>query len=135
VSHHYLAAAKYAYPTPQLTARLLTALRTLGGSPRLGTTWTIDAPYRETVDEVRHYRAEGVLTVEMEAAALASIAGHRNVEFATAFTVSDLLAADKWNPQFWAEETARGQDLLYEAAAGTLAPGTELREQVATYLS
>ena len=34
---------------------------------------TIDAPYRETVAEARRYRRQGVLTVEMEAAALFAV--------------------------------------------------------------
>ena len=33
----------------------------------VGTSWTIDAPYRETVAEAKKYQKEGVTTVEMEA--------------------------------------------------------------------
>jgi uridine phosphorylase len=123
VSHHYLPSGTYAYPSPSLTLRLRTALESLGSVVRVGTTWTIDAPYRETVEEVRRYRSEGVLTVEMEAAALAAVAFYRKVDFATAFTISDQLCADEWDPQFWSDENARGQDLLFEAAARTLVAG------------
>jgi purine-nucleoside phosphorylase len=69
-----------------------------------GATWTIDAPYRETVDEVRHYRANGVLTVEMEAAALFAVATVRGVEAASAFVLSDLLGETEWMPDFGAPQ-------------------------------
>lgn len=120
VSHHYLEPGKYAYPSPALTQSLKVALERLGAPFRFGSTWTTDAPYRETVEELTQYRSEGVLTVEMEAAALAAVAQYRHAEFATAFTISDSLGELVWNPQFWSEETARGLDLLYEAAVAAL---------------
>ena len=70
-SYHYLPDAKYAYACPELTAGLHTAIKSKGLPVLTGTSWTTDAPYRETIEEVRLYRAEGVATVEMEAAALA----------------------------------------------------------------
>jgi purine-nucleoside phosphorylase len=123
VSHHYLPSETYADCTGPLTDRLREALA-VGlplGEVRAGTTWTIDAPYRETVQELRYYQAQGVLTVEMEAAALAAVARYRGVEFATAFTVTDSLAEAVWNPQFGSEAITRGMDLLYRAAVGALA--------------
>jgi uridine phosphorylase len=116
VSHHYLKPARYAYPSQRLTDSLRGRLETHSDRIWVGDTWTIDAPYRETVEEVRRYQAEGVLTVEMEAAALAAVAQYRGVEFATAFAVSDSLAELTWNPQFEADETLRGLDILYDAA-------------------
>jgi purine-nucleoside phosphorylase len=56
-----------------------------------GSSWTIDTPYRETRKEVQMYREEGVLTVEMEASALFSVARASGVEAAVLFTVSDSL--------------------------------------------
>ena len=35
-----------------------------------GASWTTDAPFRETASEIECHRSEGILTVEMEAAAL-----------------------------------------------------------------
>jgi uridine phosphorylase len=112
VSHHYVATDAYAYPSEELTKRLGDAL----GSPTSGPTWTIDAPYRETVEEARHYQSEGVLTVEMEAAALFAVASVRGVEVASAFVISDTLGELTWNPQFAAAEVAAGLDRLLEAA-------------------
>ncbi len=120
VSHHYLAPGPYSYPSVAMTERLRAQLA-LGSDPvRVGTTWTIDTPYRETVDELAHYRDQGVLTVEMEAAALAAVAEFRGLEFATAFTISDQLTGERWQPQFHHQAAQAGLDRLLAAAIATL---------------
>jgi uridine phosphorylase len=120
VSHHYLAAAKYAYPSEWLTARLAQSLEQGGRIPILGSTWTIDAPYRETIAEARHYQQEGVMTVEMEAAALFAVAQYRGVDVAAAFVISDSLAELAWNPQFDAEIVGNNLIQLYQAVRAML---------------
>ena len=120
VSWHYLPPDTDAVPSAQLTAALVTALEAEGAAFRTGRTWTTDALYRETVEETRHYQEQGVLTVEMEAAALMAVAAHRGVEMATAFVVSDSLADFVWNPQFHAGETQAGLETLYRAAVAAL---------------
>lgn len=69
VSHHYLPSARWAEPASGLTARLTDRLDAVGLAPIPAAAWTIDAPYRETVAEARHYVQDGVAVVEMEAAA------------------------------------------------------------------
>ena len=120
VSHHYLPPAERAHPSPALTDELKRALDGLGMPYAVGPAWTIDAPYRETVEEARHYQAAGVLAVEMEAAALFAVAAVRGVDLAAAFVVSDSLAELAWDPQFAAEPTRRGLVTLYEAARAAL---------------
>lgn len=120
VSHHYIASAKYAEPSGSLTRLLGAALRAAGRAFRVGDSWTIDTPYRETVPEVRQYQAEGVLTVEMEAAALFAVAEHHGVEAAAAFAVSDSLADDAWEPRFDSLETQGALDVLAAAAVAAL---------------
>jgi uridine phosphorylase len=120
VSHHYLSAAKYAHASPALTDRLERALRDQGVSPVRGTSWTIDTPYRETVAEARHYQEEGVMAVEMEAAALFAVAQYRGVELASAITISDSLADLVWDPQFHAAPTQAGLESLFRAAVATV---------------
>jgi uridine phosphorylase len=90
--------------------------------PRLfsGPTWTVDAVYRETVEAARALQAEGVLTVEMEASALFTVAAYRGVEVAAAFTVSDSLADLTWTPDFDNPAIGRGLELLLEAAETAL---------------
>jgi nucleoside phosphorylase len=128
VSHHYLPPARLAMATSSITAALGSAMRDAGVPFRPGTSWTIDAPYRETVAEARHYQAEGVLCVEMEAAALFAVAEVRGVQVASAFAISDCLADLVWNPQFHGPEVEAGLITLYEAALSALdhAPGGDL---------
>ncbi|WP_129677851.1 nucleoside phosphorylase [Candidatus Chloroploca sp. Khr17] len=122
VSHHYLADPHApALPTHQLTEDFAAALHQHGLTPPRGSTWTTDAPFRETRAEIAHYQQEGVLTVEMETAALFAVAHLRQVEIAAGFVISDVLSGEAWNPQFRAAETARGLVSLFEAARATLA--------------
>lgn len=119
-SHHYLKPSKYAYPSRRITAEIRAALRAVGLDFFTGTTWTIDAPYRETVAEVRKYQKEGVSTVEMEASALFAAAQVRRVPIGAMFTISDSLADMKWDPRFHHKSTARGLEALYGAALAVL---------------
>jgi uridine phosphorylase len=121
VSHHYIAPDTYAYPASALTAQLELQLRNTGHTITVGPSWTIDAPYRETASEARHYQQEGVITVEMEAAALFAVAQYRGVEMASAFVISDSLADMVWNPRFESEKVEEGLWTLFTAARDTLA--------------
>jgi len=128
VSHHYLPPAKSVAPDLALTALLKAALARAGLPYAEGPTWTIDTPYRETVEEARHYQREGVQTVEMEAAAVFAVAQVRRAAAAAAFTISDSLADLVWDPQFGAREVDTGLAHLYRAAVGALMvanPGSE----------
>jgi uridine phosphorylase len=116
VSHHYLPPAKLVTADASMTGALRAAMTRRGLAFRAGTSWTIDTPYRETVAEARHYQAEGVLCVEMEAAALFAVAEVRGLRVASAFTISDSLADLVWNPQFHGPEVEAGLITLYEAA-------------------
>ena len=120
VSHHYLPAARLARATTAMTAAMAEAMQHAGVPFRAGTSWTIDTPYRETVAEARHYQAEGVLCVEMEAAALFAVAQVRGLSVASAFAISDSLAELAWNPQFHAPGVEAGLITLYEAALSAL---------------
>jgi uridine phosphorylase len=76
-SYHYLAPSRYAEADPALTQAAMAALQAAGRHVHLGTTWTTDAPFRETERAVAAARAEGILAVEMEAAALYAFARSR----------------------------------------------------------
>jgi uridine phosphorylase len=125
VSHHYLPPGRLATAPAEMTAALGTAIRRAGLEFRAGRSWTIDTPYRETIDEVRHYQAEGVLCVEMEAAGLFAVAQVRGLRLASAFVISDSLADLVWSSHFRSPEVASGLTELYQAAVSALmaAPG------------
>jgi uridine phosphorylase len=91
LSYHYLPDAKYCAPSQELTGRLSTALRAANQRFYTGTSWSTDAPYRETAREVSVYRAENALTVDMEAAGIFAVGQFRDVRVAAAFGVSDIV--------------------------------------------
>lgn len=73
-SFHYLPPARWSHLRRDLR-EALAGVRVPGAPPVLhGSTWTTDAPFRETAGQVERHRAAGVLAVEMEAAALYAFA-------------------------------------------------------------
>jgi uridine phosphorylase len=77
-SYHYLpAGSEYAETDPALLSVVEGVLATIGDLVERGATWTTDAPYRETPEAIAAARAEGILAVEMEAAALYAFAEAR----------------------------------------------------------
>lgn len=99
-SHHYAGAGAFAHPTRGLASALRQTLREHGASYASGPTWTTDAVYRETVAEVRRYREQGILTVEMEASAAFTVARALGCEAAALFVISDHLDERGWEPRF-----------------------------------
>lgn len=83
-SYHYTAPEVEVRPDADLTAALADALARCEMPHTSGWTWTTDAPYRETAEEITEYRRRGVLTVEMEASALFAAARARDVHLASA---------------------------------------------------
>ena len=121
VSYHYLEdPSAPALPSENLTAALKQTLEHDGICYTEGPTWTTDAFFRETVGEIQHYQHEGVITVEMEAAALFAISSMRGVEMASGFVISDSVAELVWHPQILAQETHESLFTLYQAARATL---------------
>ncbi len=119
-SYHYLPASRHASASPGLTLRLRTAMDRHGLAYRIGASWTIDAPYRETTAEIRRYQREGVATVDMEASALFAVAAYRGVEIGALFTISDSLAGEEWQHRFRGQEVGRGLQALLQVAVGSL---------------
>ena len=101
-SHHYAPAHVTARPSRALTRWVERTLVRAGLAFRVGPSWTTDAPYRETRAELRRYRREGVLTVDMEASALFVFARFRRVRAASVFVISDVLTERGWDPHFHA---------------------------------
>jgi uridine phosphorylase len=73
-SYHYAPPSEYADADPQLIASACEALKHEKQRVIVGSSWTTDAPFRETAEAIESARAKGVLAVEMEAAALYAFA-------------------------------------------------------------
>jgi len=123
VSHHYLPAEKYAYADTQLMASLTLHLSASKTPLKIGASWTTDAPYRETRDEILKYQAEDVQVVEMEIASLFALAQVREVQAAAVVIVADKLANLKWEMPEDMRAINRSFEFAYRAAIGALNEG------------
>lgn len=120
-SHHYLPPAKYVDASPSLVTQLVEAVRARGATCTVGTTWTTDAPYRETREEVMQYQAEGVKTVEMESAGLFTVGQVRHVQAASIVVGMDSLASLRWQTPERLDGIMRSLEIAYAAALDVLA--------------
>jgi uridine phosphorylase len=78
-SYHYAAPAKFAEADPQLVAKAYEAVSAHKPRCVVGSSWTTDAPFRETMEAIEAAQRDGILAVEMEAAALYTFAGAAGV--------------------------------------------------------
>jgi uridine phosphorylase len=122
-SYHYLPPEKYIAADAGLTDELESAIRERGGICTRGTTWTTDAPYRETVEEVRQNQAEGVKTVEMESAGLFTVGKVRGAATAAVVIGMDSLADYSWRAPDDLNAIMGSLELVYTAALDVLSGG------------
>jgi uridine phosphorylase len=115
-SFHYLPAEEYAVACPGLTENLCAVFERKNVQHRKGTSWTTDAPYRETIDQLRQYRADGVATVEMETSALFAVGAYRGVGVSAALVISDLLSEESWHQKYHSAEKLEGLKKIFEVA-------------------
>lgn len=94
-SYHYLPPAVWVDAQGALPGVLATRAADCGLPGHRGPTWTTDAPYRETASQIAQHRSQGVLSVEMEAAALMALARARNAEIASLLHVTNALGMDE----------------------------------------
>jgi uridine phosphorylase len=115
-SYHYLPPAREVAASPQGVAAIEAVLKGHRIDYVEVKTWTTDAPYRETPAMVARRRAEGCLTVEMEAAAFFAVARFRAVVLAQMLYAGDDVSGADWDTRDWvARATVR--DKLFALAA------------------
>lgn len=119
-SFHYQPKSDFSFPDRNLTTCLSEAFTARNIKFVEVTSWTTDAPYRETEAEVLYYQSQGIETVEMEASALFSVARHHNIPIASAFTISDSLHDLNWEPHFLHPKVQEGLEDLFQASAQAL---------------
>jgi uridine phosphorylase len=73
-SYHYAPPSEYSHADAALVASAAAVLKGTSQRVMVGSSWTTDAPFRETADAIAAARSKGVLAVEMEAAALYAFA-------------------------------------------------------------
>ncbi|MBL8103401.1 MAG: nucleoside phosphorylase [Anaerolineales bacterium] len=120
VSHHYLPAEKYVSSDSSLKLKIESHLNSQNIKFTSGATWTTDAPYRETKEEILQYQSEGIQTVEMEIAGLFALARFRGVKAASIVIVADRLANLKWESPLGMKEINQSFEAAYNAAIDAL---------------
>ena len=98
-SYHYQEPSVFAYPSRGLLRALEKTLMDMGIPYVRGAVWTTDAPYRETRRKRELFMGLGAICVDMEAAALFSVASFREKEIAGLFYAGDIVA-DRWEPRY-----------------------------------
>lgn len=73
-SYHYLPPERFALASPPLVDAVAQKLSDVALPFSRGSSWTTDAPFRETAKLIEARREEGIIAVEMEAAALLAMA-------------------------------------------------------------
>jgi uridine phosphorylase len=119
-SYHYLPPSREVSASPEGVAAIAAALQGHQLPYILAKTWTTDALYRETPAKVRLRKAEGCLTVEMEAAAFFAVARFRGVCFAQILYGGDDLSGPEWDARQWTTHAIR-EELFWLAAEACLA--------------
>lgn len=114
-SYHYLPPTRTVSASPEAVSAIKTTLEHHHIPYDVGMTWTTDAIYRETKAMVAHRRAEGCLTVEMEASAFFAVAQYRGVTFGQMLYGGDNVGGETWDTRSWHRQTSTREKLFWLA--------------------
>jgi uridine phosphorylase len=115
-SFHYAPPSRTIEADGDVVRRLESFLEGRGVPYTTGMTWTTDAFYRETRGKVARRRAEGCITVDMEASALIAVARFRGVRLGQLLYAGDSLAGESWDHRGWAKAHDVREQLFWLAA-------------------
>jgi uridine phosphorylase len=119
-SYHYLPPGREVHANQEAIAVIEKVLKAHHCEYLLSKTWTTDAVYRETAAKVRHRKAEGCATVEMEAAAFFAVAQFRSIQFAQLLYGGDDVSSSEWDSRLWDSHTSVREKLFWLAAEACL---------------
>jgi purine-nucleoside phosphorylase len=91
-SYHYAKPSEYSEAEPDLVAVAAEAIKAKGVNVVIGSSWTTDAPFRETEEAITAAHSKGILAVEMEAAALYAFARSSNRKVICLAHVTNMMA-------------------------------------------
>jgi uridine phosphorylase len=120
VSYHYIKPGREINASAEALAVIRDALLSIGVPFVSGKTWTTDAPYRETPAMIEARRAEGCLTVEMEAASFLAVAQYRKVMLGQILMAGDDLSGENWDSRKWQSRGQVRESLFWLAADACL---------------
>jgi uridine phosphorylase len=119
-SYHYAPPGREIEPCPEAVAAIEQTLIERKVPYVKGKTWTTDAFYRETPAKVALRRAEGCITVEMEAAAFFAVARFRNIAFGQMLYGGDDVSGETWDTRNWHSRTTAREALFWLAVDAAL---------------
>ena len=96
-SYHYAPPSREIEVNPEIVNKIQPCLIKSKIDNQVGKTWTTDAFFRETYGKIKRRKAEGAITVEMEAAALISVAKFRNVKLGYILSGGDDISGLEWD--------------------------------------
>ncbi|MFA4915824.1 MAG: nucleoside phosphorylase [Syntrophales bacterium] len=100
-SYHYQRRSRTNRPHPEVVRALIQSCKAHDIPFVRGKTWTTDAVFRETPKKIQSRRAEGCLTVEMEAAAFFAVAHFRSIRFGQLLYAGDDVGGSEWDHRHW----------------------------------
>ncbi len=112
-SYHYLPPSREVTMHPQALQAIEQTLLKHEIRHIKGKTWTTDAIYRETPQRIARRRAEGCVTVEMEAATFFAVAEFRGVPFGHLLYGGDDLSGETWDNRDWIHGQASTREKLF----------------------
>ena len=115
VSQHYLPPHATVNSSDDLVRGLSETLMKHSQPHTAGLTWTTDAPFRELRKIVLEHQRAGVLAVDMEAAALLSVARSMELSAVAAFSIADQLADGQWKMSNDLRSAQKGLTILFDA--------------------
>jgi uridine phosphorylase len=119
-SYHYLPPSREVEASPEAVAAIEATLKRHSIPFVLGKTWTTDGFYRETAARVVRRRAEGCLTVEMEAAAFFAVGRFRGAPVGQLLYCGDDLSGEVWDGRDWRDRGSIREQLFWLAAEACL---------------
>ncbi len=111
-SFHYMPPGRESHPSDEALKAVRATLEASDQPYVVGKTWTTDAFYRETPAKVKRRKAEGCISVEMEASAFFAVAQFRGVQFAQILYAGDDVSGDKWDSRQWSDQVVAREQLL-----------------------
>lgn len=115
VSRHYLAASPTVDSSAELVGGVSETLSRQNHPHIRGVTWTTDAPFRELRRDVLEHQRQGILAVDMEAAAMLSVASSLNLSAVALFSIADQLSDGRWRMASDLRPAQQGLAILFDA--------------------
>jgi uridine phosphorylase len=120
-SYHYLPPSREVEARADVVAAICRVLDAEGVQYARAKTWTTDAFYRETPGKIARRRAEGCVTVEMEAASLFAVARFRDVALGQILYCGDDCSGETWDSRHYTSRLDIRRRLFELAAKACLA--------------